>query len=418
MTRRKRTAGSVSGGARGFSAPAREKTERASADAPKRRWREGGQPSETGESRGSSALSARSAVKRGHKWLLLAHQLPTKSSNARVKTWRRLQQLGAVPMRNSVYVLPNTDQCREDFEWMRSEIVALGGEATVFAADAVDATGDDDVQAAFRQARELDYVELARESRRSAKGAKAQRRSSHRGAASGGGEPDGERTRVINRLNERLAAIRRIDFFHAPAGEAAADAVAALERRLAVKTPEAKERTMPVAPKEFMNRRWVTRPRPGVDRMASAWLIRRFIDPKATFGFVERPAASDVPFDMYSGDFSHHGKLCTFEVLAQRFGVTDPTVDRLARIVHDLDMKENRYSAPEAPAVGRLVEGLRQLHAEDATLLEQGMTMFEAFARSFESTKHTLTKHTKETRLTKLTKKTGPTKHTKKRNRP
>src|SRR4029077_20215215 len=97
------------------------------------------------------------------RWLLLAHQLPTKSSNARVKTWRRLQQLGAVPVRNSVYVLPNTDQCREDFEWMRSEIVALGGEATVFAADAVDATGNDDVEAAFRRARDADYVELRRD---------------------------------------------------------------------------------------------------------------------------------------------------------------------------------------------------------------------------------------------------------------
>src|SRR5205814_7171619 len=99
------------------------------------------------------------------RWLLLAHQLPAKSSNARVKTWRRLQQLGAVPVRNSVYVLPNTDQCREDFEWMRSEIVALGGGATVFAAGAVDAAGDDEVEAAFRRARDADYEELTRDAK-------------------------------------------------------------------------------------------------------------------------------------------------------------------------------------------------------------------------------------------------------------
>ncbi len=295
------------------------------------------------------------------RWLLLAHQLPTRTSNGRVTTWGRRKKLGAIQTRKSVYVLPNTDQCREDFEWMRSEIVALGGEATVFAADAVDAGGNDDIEAAFRRARDADYAALTREARRT--GAPAARR-----------------------LRERLNEIRGIDFFHAPAGEAAGDAVAALERRSTGDQPRPKERTMHLAPKEFTNRRWVTRPRPGVDRMASAWLIRRFIDPRATFGFVDRPASSDVPFDMYIGDFSHHGKLCTFEVLAQQFTIADAAVDRLAQIVHDLDMKDNRYSAPEAPAVGRIIEGLRHLHADDAALLEQGMAMFEALARSFHAT--------------------------------
>jgi len=357
MTKRRPTAAD---GARGFSASAREGGERAPVDAPKRLRREGGQPS---ENRG-----------RVPRWLLLAHQLPTTSSNARVKTWRPLQQLGAVPVRNSVYVLPNTDQCREDFEWMRSEIVALGGSATVFAADAVDATGNDEIEAVFRKARDADYEELTRDVRRHRATHSLARRSAERAKAA-----------------ERLAVIRRIDFFNAPAGGDAADAVAALERRAA--PPAAgQEHAMHMPSKEFVNRRWVTRPRPGVDRMASAWLIRRFIDPKATFAFVERPSAAEVPFDMYAGDFSHHGKLCTFEVLAQRFAIADPAVNHLARIVHDLDMKENRYSAPEAPAVGRMVDGLRQLHADDGTLLEQGIAMFEALARSI--TNDTTTKHT------------------------
>jgi hypothetical protein len=309
------------------------------------------------------------------RWLLLAHQLPTRPSNARVKTWRRLQQIGAVATRNSVYVLPNTEQCREDFEWIRSEIVALGGEATVFAADALNTGAVDDIEGAFRTARDADYQSVTRDAERLSAAARSRRKK----AAS-----DDAVARAVNRLRERLHDIRRIDFFHAAAGEAAADAIGALEQRLTGVTLNRKEGTVRASSREFVNRRWVTRPRPGVDRMASAWLIRRFIDAKATFGFVERPAGADVPFDMYSGDFSHEGERCTFEVLARRFGIVDTTVGRLAQIVHDLDMKEDRYGAPESPAVSRMVEGLRQLHADDLTLLEQGIAMFDALARSFD----------------------------------
>ena len=119
--------------------------------------------------------------------------------------------------------------------------------------------------------------------------------------------------------------------------------------------------------------------------MASAWLIRRFIDANATFAFVDEPHDADVPFDMYVGEFSHQGSLCTFETLAERFGLRDPAVHRIGQIVHDLDMKETRYAAPEGSAVGRMVEGLRHVHADDHVLLAQGIAMFEALARSFDS---------------------------------
>ena len=118
--------------------------------------------------------------------------------------------------------------------------------------------------------------------------------------------------------------------------------------------------------------------------MASAWLIRRFIDPRARFGFVtSAPASRGVPFDMYGVEFTHQGNLCTFELLAQRFDVSSPPVARLGHVVHDLDLKDERYAAPEAPAVGRLVEGLRQMYSEDRELLERGMDMIEALYRSY-----------------------------------
>ena len=311
------------------------------------------------------------------RWLLLAHQLPTRPSNARVKTWRRLQQIGAVPTRNSVYVLPNTDACREDFEWMRSEIVALGGEATVFAADAVNPDGEEEIVAAFQRAREADYRALKRDLDRllAAKGRRA--------AAPAGRDSLG---RAVRTLRERFNEIERIDFSRAKGRQEAAAALAALERQSAPREGPPAGRAAPrLAPADFQRRRWVTRPRPGVDRMASAWLIRRFIDPRATFAFVDSPAPSDVPFDMYVGEFSHQGALCTFETLVDCFAVDDPAVARLGQIVHDLDMKEARYAPPEAPAVGRMVDGLRRLHADDHALLDQGMAMFEALARSFDA---------------------------------
>lgn len=325
------------------------------------------------------------------RWLLLAHSLPTTPSNARVKTWRRLQDIGAVQFRNSVYVLPNTESGREDFEWLRTEIAALGGEAKVFAAEAFDPAADADLERAFRRARDADYAAVI----------DAAKALTKRGA-------DPTLARSVHVLSQRVQAIRAIDFFHAPMGDAAGDALGALEQRLAGPTAAPGEGQMPLQSSMFANRRWVTRPRPGVDRMASAWLIRRFIDSKATFAFAAEPSEHDVAFDMCSGEFSHHGDLCTFEVLAQRFGIRDPAVGRVAQIVHDLDMKENRYSAPEAPTVSRMIEGLRQLHADDAMLLEQGMAMFEALARSFESGTSAAAALPAERRATRHSKKARP----------
>ena len=316
------------------------------------------------------------------RWLLLGHQLPTRSSNARVKTWRRLQQIGAVPARNSMYVLPNTEQCREDFEWIRSEVVALGGAATVFAAEAISEGGAEDIVAAFRQARESEYQVLKGDIERLLPTGKGKQ-----WLASAKGQ---RASRTLRALREKFQAIERIDFFKAAARSETAAALAALEHAVEVRRPSPPSGESPLIPSSFHGRRWVTRRRPGVDRMASAWLIRRFIDSRATFVFADHPGEVDVPFDMYTGEFSHHGDLCTFEVLADRFGLLSPAVQQLGHIVHDLDMKDTKYGLQEAAAVGRMVEGLRALHADDATLLEHGIGMFSALAHSFESDDRTV----------------------------
>jgi hypothetical protein len=137
----------------------------------------------------------------------------------------------------------------------------------------------------------------------------------------------------------------------------------------------------------FQGRLWITRPRPGVDRMASAWLIRRFIDRQARFGFaVDRESVPDrgVPFDMFGVEFSHQGGGCTFETLCSSFGITGPPLARIAAIVHDLDLKDGRFGAPECGTVGAVIEGLQLACREDEALLEQGITLFESLYRSFE----------------------------------
>jgi hypothetical protein len=178
--------------------------------------------------------------------------------------------------------------------------------------------------------------------------------------------------------------------------------LAELEARTAGRRPAASMQAH-LSPVSFHGRRWVTRPRPGVDRIASAWLIRRFIDPNATFAFTDRADGVGVPFDMYAGEFSHQGDRCTFEVLAERFRLTSGAVMKIGRIVHDLDMKDAKYGPPEVVAVGRLIEGLRAAYADDAALLEQGMTMLDALARSFESEERSTSRVRSRKRVSKVT---------------
>lgn len=317
----------------------------------------------------------------GRRWLLFVHQLPSTPSNLRVRTWRRLQQLGAIPVKQAVYVLPDTPDSREDFEWLKTEIKAAGGEASVFAADTVDSWSDDALVEEFRRARQEAYTALAREIERVQGRLVATRR------------PRGTRAPAVRRLVEvfrdRLNAIERIDFF----GSAGRDRVRALLQVLDDKASDSRRPTErpPTAgsadAQHYANRLWVTRPRPGVDRMASAWLIKRFVDPQARFGFAadrESVPSTAIPFDMFGVEFSHQGEGCTFETLCTVFAIHEPAVVRIASVVHDLDLKDGRFGSHEAPTVGTVIEGLQLSVLEDDALLAQGMALFESLYRAFE----------------------------------
>jgi hypothetical protein len=326
-------------------------------------------------------MRSRPDSRRPPAWLLLVYQLPSRPSNARVKTWRRLQKLGARAVRNSAYVLPNSPQAREDFEWLKAEIAAMKGQADVFAADTLDALSADEMVADFRRARQQDFEAIRRDAAPLVpRGGRARTPAdlSRRHLA-----------RAVRLLRERWLEVVALDFFGAPGRDESAAALDQLEQMVAGGGPRAGICAAVggiLMAEKFKDRMWITRPRPGIDRMASAWLIRRFIDPRARFRFAEKaekPAAA-VPFDMFGVEFSHQGNRCTFETLARRFAISSPAVDWLGRIVHDIDLKVNDYAEQEGSAIGRLVDGLRQMYSGDPELLERGIAMFEALYRSYQ----------------------------------
>lgn len=287
-----------------------------------------------------------------------------------MRVWRQLQRLGALPIKGGAYVLPNTPQLREDFEWLRADIVALKGEATLLAAEPLDGRTSAELVAQFRGASAAAFAALERDAQ--AEGRRAKGRETPRSR------------RALRHLTERLQHLQSIDFFGAGASSSAAEAVTSLVRRSGGPMDTTVTDAPALKPAAFKSRVWITRPRPGIDRFASAWLIRRFINPKARFVFAadaDAAAAAHpraVPFDMYGVEFGHQGNECTFETLVRRFKLRAPGLDALARLVHTVDLKDDRYTVPEAAAIARLVEGLRKQHEDDDVLLERGIETIDA----------------------------------------
>jgi len=310
-------------------------------------------------------------------WLLLIHQIPPRPSYLRAKIGRRLAALGAVAVKSSVYALPLSEQAVEDFQWVRREIVAGKGDASVCEARFVEGLRDGELQALFRTAREADYAALLREAKRL-----------HAAVTRGGGRGAESRPKLaaaLARLNSRLNQVVAIDFFEAPGGQPLEGLLAAIDASLRP-APESPPES-PRLRSELRARTWVTRRGVQVDRIASAWLIRRFIDPEARFKLVAghdyAPEPGELRFDMFEGEFTHEGEACTFEVLIDRFQLREPALGTLAQIVHDIDLKDARFGRAEAPGLERLLAGIALRHADDDERLREGGAVFEALHESF-----------------------------------
>ncbi|AKF08640.1 chromate resistance protein ChrB domain-containing protein [Sandaracinus amylolyticus] len=309
------------------------------------------------------------------RWILLVHQIPAKPDYLRVKIGRRLQRIGAVALKRTVYALPRSEQAREDFDWIRREIEAGGGEAMVIDASLAAGLSDAQVEDLFRTAREPDYGAIAAEARAIARALPRRALSDEKRHALASD---------VARLEHQLEELARIDFFDAPSREAVRGLVAALRARA-----DAPVRDDAVAPAATppRGRTWVTRAGVHVDRIASAWLVRRFIDPEATFKLVPPkgyvPLPGELRFDMDAAEYTHEGDLCTFEVLCRRFALDAPGLRAIAEIVHDIDLKDAKHARPETAGVAAAIAGIALLHREDEQRIAIGGALFEALLAAF-----------------------------------
>lgn len=332
----------------------------------------------------------------GARWLLLIHQIPPKPDYLRVKIGRRLQRVGAVAIKNSVYALPSKPASHEDFQWIMREIEAGGGSAFISDASLSDGLTDATVRARFDAARNVEYRAILTDARALMKAARAPGAHTPGAHATGGGT---KRRPVssVSALDRELAKLRRrhkavvaVDFFGASGQHAVAALLAAIQDRLRLHT--ARRRTRP-AGRTLDGGTWVTRRGVHVDRIASAWLIRRFIDRHPTFKFVDVNRYShrrdDLRFDMFEGEYTHVGDDCTIETLIAEFVPGDAALREIAEIVHDIDCKDGKFQREEAPGLARVIAGVVARHSTDESRIGPGAAVFDDLYAAFSSTTST-----------------------------
>jgi hypothetical protein len=297
-------------------------------------------------------------------WLLLVFSLPARSASERVHVWRKLQRYGMLALRSSGYVLPNTAANQERMEWLSTAIRAYKGQASVVQVQGFDDLSLEHLKQLFVEARSRDYQKLLHEAKKVL-------------ALSPSRRPGGR----LNRIRRRFRELQDIDFFGSPLRAKVENLLAQAEKA----ETQTAGRKISGKDGEYLNRLWMTRPRPGIDRVSSAWLIRRFVDPKARFSFGDDPSAhaDAVPFDMFcSQGFGHRGEDCTFETLQKEFSIKDAGVKRIAQIIHDADLGDEKFGRVEGQGLDRVLSGWAKQDLPDDELLQRGMDLIEGLYES------------------------------------
>ncbi len=316
------------------------------------------------------------------KWLFLVHQLQTPRSRERVKTWRLTKKVGAVLYRNSVYVLPYCKERLEDFQWLCQQIRDASGEASVFVSESHDEKEDRALQALFQRSREEEYATI-----QSAAEKLLNRIPRAKEAPQLSASLLTTLAKEAKLLNDSFAEVQQIDFFNTPLSKKVHTVLEQVKTHLAAIEPQ---REFPqllkrYSRKAFQGKVWTTRKHIHIDRLCSAWLIRRFIDPKAKFVFApEAKLPKDaIPFDVFGAEFSHHGEDCTFETLLKAFQLKDKALATMAEIVHDIDVKDEKFGRPEAAGIHAVVCGLSDSLGDDHQVLEVGSLLLDALYDHF-----------------------------------
>jgi hypothetical protein len=302
--------------------------------------------------------------------------IPAKPASVRVKVWRRLQSIGAVGLRGAVYVLPNQDECVELFEWVARELRDAGGQASLCEARFLDDVADRDIEQRFIEARDADYAELAAAAKGLARRVQGKRIAPDKLAAL-----SLEHAKLVSRLDEIVA----IDFVNAPGRGSAEGVLSAIARALPV--PGAPASTKLDVISRPRGATWVTRTGVHVDRIASAWLIRGFIDPQARFKFVQAKGyvrrTGELRFDMFDAEFTHIGDRCTFEVLVERMGLDDDALVAIGQIIHDLDLRDGKFGRDETPGVRSAIDGICTAARDDEQRIAAASPMLDGLYASF-----------------------------------
>jgi hypothetical protein len=311
-------------------------------------------------------------------WLIFFYSVPSKPVSNRMKIWRRLAKAGALPFRGAVYILPESEEHYELFQWLMAEAAAMGGEGAFVRAKEIESVNNEDLVRLFHGQKKEAYHALEKKVDDLDRKINSIKKGS--GGTGGKGLKD-QFSRILRDFEE----IRRTDFFSSAAGEALRKRIKEIEKELkAVSGLQAAKKDAAVVLKklkDYQGRIWVSRTKPFVDRMASAWLIKTFIDPGAAFDLMDERDMDGlgkevVIFDVKGGEFTHIGDMCTFEVLMKAFGLKNKALGKIAEIVHELDINDEKYHNPEAQGIKEILTGIRKSAKNDREALEKGMVVF------------------------------------------
>jgi hypothetical protein len=299
-------------------------------------------------------------------WLLLLYTLPAKKTTGRVSLWRKLKKMGAYALKTSGYVLPDEPTHFERFQWLAQQVRDDGGQATLARVTGIEGLTNDDLARLFNEVRADDYAALIKPLNEL--------------IAVNRKKPREDFAHALGKLQRQFQEVRAIDYFDCPAAH---DVELLLQRAARLTEPRSKSGGK-LDVKSFQRRVWLTRPRPEIDRVGSAWLIRKFIDQRATFIFAPNADGHPdaVPYDMMNVEFTHHGDDCTFETLMKRFSVADPAARRIGKMIHDAHLEDGKFQFPECIGLDLLFKGWARLGLSDAEILERGFGCFDALYAS------------------------------------